>query len=187
MAFMVGIMRAWHANTSTYVYWAVTQIEYPIYEYPGGGLPLVTELTDFILMGYITPTLTNIGTEIDITWDRDTADGYAVGIYNTGMPSYLPIATPSSTAIGTYPNRFDGVASGLNKVKTAGSYLVYADSPAAPGDVLYISEVNAGMVSALYPSSYVIPAGVSMSYKTDSTPELIRMLIQIQPIIPPVP
>ena len=204
----VGTMRAWFSGASQYIYWTVTQITDPLSEYPptddsGGGriYPLIDNLSDFQLVNYNNPNRysTDGGDFIlDIIWGVNVIGaGYMVGITYNSMPSLSKLKNAGSNiakaelsysvAGPTYTTYAQGVSASTNKIIFGGSYNVYCDTVAYPGDNMYISPDNPGMVSNTgpYGAYYQIPVGVALAHKSTPTVATVNMLIQFGAIIPP--
>ena len=147
-----GVIRAWYDLGSQYIYWNVTQIVNPLAEYPGGGgYPATNLLDDFILLDYnLGADGYSSGSEVYIPWGVGVEDGYAVYINDNGGSAEALLANATSYAT----SKVFGVASTTTDyVITTGNAQVYCESAAVPGDSLYLSDTNAGIVTAIAPNT----------------------------------
>lgn len=176
----IGTMRAWYPGGFQYIYWQITQLDDPVFDYPTGspGYPDVADLIDFTLINNNTIESLYNPTLCTAYWDGYVADGYVVGITSSGAPNYYNVAQLSAAIIPepaseyatrptvypfpvwpesppifvNFPKQADGVATTIvNKVKTCGTYSAWCDSTAEPGEQLFVSLVHNGMVSRIVP------------------------------------
>lgn len=178
-------IRAWYSTGGYYVYWNVSNIADPLSEYTaGGGYPLASTLSDFCVTRYDNPDDSN--KELLLLWNGSVADGYTVYSTSSGAPNYnfigrLALADDYSTA------KVIGVATTTNRARLFGSYSVWCETIANPGDNLYLSPTNDGMVTTVPPitSGYTMCiVGVAAARKTTSTPGRLLMNIKIdEPIL----
>ncbi len=178
MVNIVGTIRAWHSGSGIYYYWATTDIQSPFVDYPI-SYPSSSTLSDFVLMDYFGLTSSQYLPEVLINWDPTVSDGYAVYVANDGADGYVDLCDANdfdkSKALGIASNRY-------NYIRTEGSFDCYCDSIAEPGDYLYLSTSNPGMVTSVAPmvsGKTVCKVGICKEFKLSADPDLISVLIQV--------
>ncbi len=179
----VATVRGWYSIGSQYLYWDTTQIADPFSEYPG-TYPAAATISDVVLSKYNYELATSYSPDTYVLWSAGVDDGYVVGIISTGGVPYCSLSTPQ-IFYGTCP-KASGVSLTTNYVRTIGVCSVYCDSLAVPGNKMYVSTTNNGMVSRTMPLSkdnVVIPVGICLSSKLSTTPAIISMMINIEPPI----
>jgi hypothetical protein len=180
----IATIRGWHSG-GYYVYWNVSNIVDPISEYPsGGGYPAVSGLTDFCATRLENPDDSN--KELLLIWNGAVADGYTVYSTSLGGPSYTYIGKlAKSNSYAT--SRVVGVATTTNRARLLGTYSVWCETAAEPGDSLFLSRTNNGMVTNVAPivsGGALEVIGIASARKTSVVPGRVLMTIKIsEPIL----
>lgn len=178
MVNIVGTIRAWHNSNGIYYYWATTDIENPFVDYPI-SYPSTSTLSDFVLMDYFGFAPSLYFPEFLYTFAPNVSDGYCVFIDHDSSDGYVSLCDANvfdkSKAVGIASNK-------TNYIRTEEVYDVYCDSTASPGDYLYLSLTNKGMVSKTIPvatDKTICKIGVCKDFKVSATPGKVSILIQI--------
>lgn len=180
----IATIRGWHSG-GYYVYWNVSNITDPISEYPSsGGYPAVAGLTDFCMTRLENPNDSN--KELLLIWNGTVADGYAVYSASLGAPNYTYIGRlAKSNSYST--SKVVGIATTTNRVRLIGTYSVWCETTAEPGDSLYLSKNNNGMVTTVAPivsGGALEVVGIAAARKTSVVPGRVLMTIKIsEPIL----
>lgn len=180
----IATIRGWHSG-GFYVYWNVSNIENPIAEYPtSGGYPSIAGITDFCITRYDLPD--NSNKEILLIWNGTVADGYAVYSTSLGAPNYTYIGRLAD-ATDYDSSKVVGISTTINRALFVGTHAVWCESTAEPGDCLYLSATNDGMVTKTPPLSAgncLEVVGIAAARKTTITPGRLLMTIKIsEPIL----
>jgi len=172
-----AVIRAWYSIGSQYIFWGTTQITDPLSEYPsGGGYPATSLLSDFALLDYEGEFSEPLGSLLNITWDTNVSDGYAVYIDGITEEATLGDASSYSTS------RIVGIAfSSTNKVITGGEYDAFCEGSADAGDPVYLSTTE-GVITTTSPNTStetLIRVGTTIESKI--TEDIVVVKISIDP------